>query len=139
MMASQQYFENNLEMLFPLVVKRNKVAKKRLPKPEFTRGSNSHPVTLADGTSGQVAHQLKGRIESSYWFYLQWPCGGWREFDVRSLYTEAEEANVVKRIGDFYFQTPGRGTDTLPLIAVLLTRFRFEEIKAVSPLWSNQL
>ena len=113
------------------------MAKKSSHPLGFTRGANIHPTVLADGTSTKVAHQLKGRIEQSYWFYLQWPCGGWREFNVRSLFPEAEEPDVEKRINDYYFQVPGRGTDTLPLIAELLAGFRFDEIKNVSPIWSN--
>ncbi len=112
---------------------------KRTPAPEFIRGAESHPVMLADGTSAQVAHQLKRGIGQCFWYYLQWPCGGWREFDIRSLFPEEREAEIEKQLyAVMLHPAPAVRRTILDEVAQLLASFRFEEIKSVSPLWSNQ-
>ena len=103
------------------------------PAKTYLRSARTHAVSLACGFQSLIAPQTKNRIEATFWFYIRWPCGGWRTFDVRALFPEDEQDALEQRITDHYFQTPGRGTDTLPLIAQLLAPFRLEQVKTVSP------
>lgn len=111
---------------------------KRQPTPEFTRSGNTHPVTLADGTKAQLAHQLKRGMESSFWYYLQWPCGGWREFDVRELYLEAQEQQVEAELNTVMLD-PDRAVRStiLAVVATRLAAFQFSQIQRISHVWAN--
>ncbi|MGI4870498.1 MAG: hypothetical protein ACRYFX_04885 [Janthinobacterium lividum] len=106
---------------------------KRKPTPEFTRSANSHPVTLADGTKVQLAHQLKRGIAASFWYYLQWPCGGWREFDVRWLYPEGQEEQVEAELNVVMLSPdPAVRCTILTTVAERLSAFRFDDVKKAS-------
>lgn len=106
---------------------------KRKPLPEFARSSTSHPITLADGTKTHVAHQLKRGIEQCFWYYLQWPCGGWREFDVRCLYPEAQESQVEAELYEVLLDPdPAVRRTILDVIAKRLAVFQFTDFKAAS-------
>jgi hypothetical protein len=54
---------------------------------EFSRCKTIKPVIFSDGTKSSISHQLKYGIGQMYWYYIQFPCGGWRDFDIRS-YTD---------------------------------------------------
>lgn len=57
---------------------------------EYSRGKEIQIVIFSDGTESKVSHQLKNRIGQMYWYYVQFPCGNWREFDIRCYINESE-------------------------------------------------
>ena len=57
---------------------------------EYSRGKEIQTVIFSDGTESKVSHQLKNRIGQMYWYYVQFSCGNWREFDIRCYINESE-------------------------------------------------
>ena len=57
---------------------------------KYLRGKEVQTVVFSDGTESKISHQLKNRIGQMYWYYVQFPCGNWREFDIRCYINESE-------------------------------------------------
>jgi hypothetical protein len=54
---------------------------------EFTRLKAFKPIVFSCGTKSKISHQCKYGIGQMYWYYVQFPCGQWRNFDIRN-YTD---------------------------------------------------
>lgn len=55
---------------------------------EFSRSSEKISATFSDGTKTEIRHCLKYGIGLMFWYWVQLPCKGWLQFDVRSLQEE---------------------------------------------------
>lgn len=60
----------------------------------FHHRSKQTLACTANQTPTQLAYVIKDDHRQIFWYFIQFPCGGWREFDVRWLgITQAEWLN----------------------------------------------
>ena len=60
---------------------------------EYSRSKETQVVVFKDGTKSKISHQLKHNIGQMYWYYVQFPCGRWVDFDIRILIEEGDIPN----------------------------------------------
>jgi len=57
-------------------------------------------TTTAGGMKTRVRHMVKDEHYMTFWYLVQFPCGGWWEFDMRWLTTEAGISLIEKSVAE---------------------------------------